>query len=429
MVKNLNEAKSFLENLMLEDGTAKKDILVATYTDLYRAFEVLEDNGIGLRTTLNLPSLPTIYSRLYGTSEGNVTQLESANKRNLLQGIDTFTAGNSIFYKMQVVYDTEEEPTTLYGFTKEAYNEIVKLANQFIISEKQDVPAKGIYRAETVDTRFGAFISYKEVTEIQSNTAIHPCKEGILNDIKFFFNNIPLFSKFNQKPLRKILLCGEPGTGKTSICYDIAKQYPEYPVVFVTDFQTLQMHIKACATENKRTVIIFEDCEVSMRAGRADSEIFNFLDGIDRPNIKEGGVIVMTTNHPEKLEERISKRPGRIDKIFSIDALTGIHASLVFKMYFEDFMKECDFDYSTKTAVEAIEIIASGMTGAQIKELFNSYICYMVSNGKSFNLYDIFDVKKSLFEGFANIKDDSTSLKINFKESEVLLAKALKTCA
>ncbi len=33
--------------------------------------------------------------------------------------------------------------------------------------------------------------------------------------------------RFGQKPLRKFLLCGEPGTGKTSICYDIAKGISE----------------------------------------------------------------------------------------------------------------------------------------------------------------------------------------------------------
>ena len=191
--------------------------------------------------------------------------------------------------------------------------------------------------------------------------------------------------RFGQKPLRKFLLCGEPGTGKTSICYDIAKEYQkDIPIVFVTDFDSLAKHISECAKVNKRTIVIFEDCEVDFRNSAIDSSILNFLDGIDRPNIQDGAIVIMTTNHPERIEARITKRPGRIDKLFFINALEGQSAVDVFNLYFGEFMKENNFDATTQTAKEAIEIIASGMTGAQIKELFNSYVCYMVSEAKRF---------------------------------------------
>ena len=135
---------------------------------------------------------------------------------------------------------------------------------------------------------------------------------------------------------------------------------------------------------------------------------------------------MMTTNHPERIEARISKRPGRIDKIFHINALDGKYAYDVFNLYFGDFMKENKFDATTDTAREAIEIIANGMTGAQIKELFNSYVCYMVSEGKEFNLTDIFDTKVKLFESFNQIDETNNSLTSNFENAQAELYNILR---
>lgn len=76
----------------------------------------------------------------------------------------------------------------------------------------------------------------------------------------------------------------------------------------------MAMHIQECSRINRRTIVVFEDCEATL-SSRNNSAILNFLDGIDRPNIENGAVVMMTTNHPERIEARISKRPGRIDKI------------------------------------------------------------------------------------------------------------------
>ena len=121
----------------------------------------------------------------------------------------------------------------------------------------------------------------------------------------------------------------------------------------------------------------------------------------------------MTTNHPERIEARITKRPGRIDKLFFINALEGQSAVDVFNFYFGEFMKENNFDATTQTAKEAIEIIASGMTGAQIKELFNSYVCYMVSEAKDFNLNDVFNTKVELFKSFDDMDKNYNSIEAN----------------
>ena len=55
----------------------------------------------------------------------------------------------------------------------------------------------------------------------------------VKEDKKFFFNNIPIFTRFNQPGTRKILLVGEPGTGKTALCAEISKDdNSKYSIVF-----------------------------------------------------------------------------------------------------------------------------------------------------------------------------------------------------
>lgn len=56
----------------------------------------------------------------------------------------------------------------------------------------------------------------------------------------------------------------------------------------------MAMHIQECSRINRRTIVVFEDCEATL-SSRNNSAILNFLDGIDRPNIENGAVVMMTT--------------------------------------------------------------------------------------------------------------------------------------
>lgn len=432
MVKDYNELKDIAKKLMLENnyGIKEEELIYVTTTDITDYYKKISSRD------------KTVLSEVYGTEElplihHYITRAEASTKKlemdeddykkNLMSGVKAYYVDDKVFYYVVCPSPTDQdEVLRMYVYTRDIYNYLCETALKDELEVKSNVPKSGIYRAQAVESRYGTYMRYKEITDIQSNPAIHQCKEELIKGVGFFFDNVEMFSKFNQKPLRKFLLCGEPGTGKTSICYDVAKKYSgDSPVVFVTDFQSMAMHIQECSRINRRTIVVFEDCEATL-SSRNNSAILNFLDGIDRPNIENGAVVMMTTNHPERIEARISKRPGRIDKIFHINALDGKYAYDVFNLYFGDFMKENKFDATTDTAREAIEIIANGMTGAQIKELFNSYVCYMVSEGKEFNLTDIFDTKVKLFESFNQIDETNNSLTSNFENAQAELYKILR---
>lgn len=324
--------------------------------------------------------------------------------------VGVFTGITAISIHGYTIYSFDNSDRSFSVIDEEAFQYLTNLLRS--ISTPSKLPEKGIHKADVKENRFTNEYSleFKEVTEIPSTNISHPVKDLLEKDIEFFFNNVELFSRYNQKPLRKYLLTGEPGTGKTSICYNLANMFSDIPVIFVTDFSSLQEVCKLAAKEDKKVIVVYEDCECTMSRARNNSNVLNFFDGVDRPNIKSGGVIVMTTNHPEQIETRISKRPGRIDRIFHVNNLKDKFAYEVFVTYFKEFMEENKFDYTTDTAVEAIKIISDRMTGAQIKELFNSYVCYMVSNNKKFDLYDVNYCKEQMFEAFNKIDDEDISL-------------------
>ncbi|NJL94176.1 MAG: AAA family ATPase [Anaerolineae bacterium] len=77
-------------------------------------------------------------------------------------------------------------------------------------------------------------------------------------------------------------------------------------------------------------LLIVEEIDVYLRK-EDKARILNVLDGLESPNNPKGALLLATTNYPEVIDERISKRPGRLDRIFVIPPVAdeGLAAAML----------------------------------------------------------------------------------------------------
>ncbi len=255
-------------------------------------------------------------------------------------------------------------------------------------------PKAGIMRASM--GQFG--LEYYPIDNLPGSPVIHPKVDEILGDIKYYYEHVDLFTRYKQNGARKFMLISEPGTGKSSLFYKIAKTYEkEKSIVFCTDISAAAKHMANCAKHSVSTLIFIEDADSALGDNPGNSGVLNFLDGVDTPFNSAGSLIMMSTNYPEKIEQRILTRPGRIDKIYTFQALDGDWAIKCADLYFSEF-------FDVKANETEFLPIVTGMTGAQIKELSLASMSFAASKGTDISIPLIEEVKsvfaKNLSEAY-----------------------------
>jgi hypothetical protein len=187
------------------------------------------------------------------------------------------------------------------------------------------IPYRGkVYIVGGVDTTFDADVAW-------DNIYLPPAlKDDILHDIAAFFEKgVSIYQRLNIKPFRKLLFAGVPGTGKTMLCSAIAgwAQERDYFVVYVSGsnqygakFWKIHEALEMAASSDAPTIVIVEELD-SYLDEENKAQLLNVLDGSESPDNKHGTLLLATTNHPEKIDDRVMKRPGRLDRIFIIPEL------------------------------------------------------------------------------------------------------------
>lgn len=155
-------------------------------------------------------------------------------------------------------------------------------------------------------------------------------KDKLLDDMEAFFTKgIAIYRQLKLPPFRKLLLAGVPGTGKTMLCAAMAKIAIANGrvVVYVSgadrdgaSFEKIQRSLQAVTAARYPVLLIVEELDAYLQ-GDDKARVLNVLDGIESPNNPKGALLLATTNYPEAIDERISKRPGRLDRIFVIPTI------------------------------------------------------------------------------------------------------------
>jgi len=224
-----------------------------------------------------------------------------------------------------------------------------------------------------VDNHIGTFMEKRDVNtdelyELPSAELI-----DIIEDIEKFWQRKDKYTQYNFVHKRGILLYGEPGCGKSATIQLITKYLIERMggiVINITDGDEVDYYSnmigKIRMVEPTRPlIVIFEDIDtIASEGSYTTSTILNLLDGIKQI---DNVVYIATTNHPEKLEDRITNRPSRFDRRYEIELPNEeVREAYIHNKLTEDDLKNVNIDMWVKET--------EGFSLAHMRELVISVI-------------------------------------------------------
>jgi SpoVK/Ycf46/Vps4 family AAA+-type ATPase len=132
--------------------------------------------------------------------------------------------------------------------------------------------------------------------------------------------------------LRKVLLIGPPGTGKTSILKaEGAYHAQQGGLVFYvctpsrnSAWGQLSYALRLAGESRLPALILVEDFEMFIANPPELQQALNMLDGIGTPDNPAGTLLLATSNEPEKIDPRIRDRTGRIDVLIEIGLVEDV---------------------------------------------------------------------------------------------------------
>ncbi|HWK90248.1 MAG TPA: AAA family ATPase [Longimicrobium sp.] len=135
---------------------------------------------------------------------------------------------------------------------------------------------------------------------------------------------------------------GPPGTGKTSLVAALAGRFdlPLYIAALSDEYLTDERLLNSLQDMQERCVLLLEDVDAVCRGREMSGDgkgvtyagLLNALDGVAS---KAGTLTIMTTNHPEVLDEALVRR-GRVDLVERLDVATAEQAARLFLHFYHD---------------------------------------------------------------------------------------------
>jgi chaperone BCS1 len=195
---------------------------------------------------------------------------------------------------------------------------------------------------------------FKERRDLTSVFVPESVKTTLISRFQWFLDNESWYRRRGIPYKFCSLLYGPPGTGKTSLIHALASNFG-LNIAYVTSLSSIDELLSQC---KENDLVVIEDID-SLAKGldraKDDDEadpvvgsipvlhrLLNVIDGFCTPH---GLKVVMTTNHPERLDPALL-RSGRTDLKLEIGPLGPVEIRQMFRAFYEetaDFAPFCSW--------------------------------------------------------------------------------------
>jgi transitional endoplasmic reticulum ATPase len=201
-------------------------------------------------------------------------------------------------------------------------------------------------------------------------------KKNLIEDVQGFFDNQSLYKEFSVPWKRGVILHGVPGNGKTvsikALMNALAERPDEIPSLYVKSFETkcntAQYSIRSIFTMARSMapcLLIFEDLD-SLVSDDIRSYFLNEVDGLES---NDGILMIGSTNHLNKLDPAISKRPSRFDRKYHFK-IPSEQERRSYAMYWRNKLLKNDTVEFPEEVADIVALLTEGFSFAYMKELF-----------------------------------------------------------